>query len=1121
MNVPGSRELAHFALEPVPGAQFALYPALPKGFSGQARLELKWMVGKRVIAEDEKMFRVERFPEPVPRTGRVRLRVANGPGVTQTGMPVTAGVPFPRGVLADTANLRLVDEAGRELPLQVSETARWSKFGTVKWVLCDFTVDLAGGARELYLEYGPHVSRQTGVLLGSGSPARFPALDAGRLRFANGLWYDAAGNGRHQKVLEAGALSGAFVEREDGRVYRMPEHGAYEVEEQGPEKLVLRRKGWYRDGAGDEFCQYLVRYVIHRNSPVLRVFHTWIFTGDGNRERIADMGWRFPLAEGFRPCGFLAAFDPDGQWLEGDYLLQWDYAHYEVASGGTTRDFPGRRAPGAAAAVSSGVRLYFGAKDFWENYPSELEFRDGAFWFHNWPRHNKAARWTLDKELIAASGPPALPSAARYAREAPDKLTRSEWTLNVVQARFAHEGRLLAFRLPDAIGEDPIWSAASAGLRGEAPCEKGNVQTANAQGISRTEELWLYLAPANVDQSEAVRLLQGLNDETLRAVVDPAWVAGSGAFYEIHPQDWTNFPEDERLFELVALAYGRWQEQMGVYGKWIYGDIPGYQWNLDRRETRLYRAYRKRHHGWPYSWTPYARSGDPRLLKLAEGSTRQNIDANFCHYVGEEVVQRLADMTVTYPTVRRVGLVSRGLLPWASRSVTARCYECQCDFLWAAYYLTGYHRAKDVALLWGAQTKKEEPYSSWPGNNRVATNNGRTEVTLLKSYLEMYEATFDPWFLVFAHAIAEGRALLYRKGMSYGTDWAAGDREFLRFTGDEGEFRDYYLAYARMLGGHLLQVTGGWGHRYYAPMVEPNAYAWHVTRDRYHLRRLSYFLHIMKSRVWDGEKPDYWRGHFTAFSPSLNAWTLQYFPLALAALSEAGHRPEPVHNICRLRGPAPPVIALKKETGRPVAMTIRASGRQTLKGPYTILGPEGEVFSAGEWQSKREFYLRQPGGFPLVIPGAAPAGVYRLKIENAPALAVPMTEDLATPEVMLFDPEELVPLTHCWFRVGRGVKRFWVELPLNVEDTRVPLRQVSVWGPEGKLAWRLSWTPDGYASVNPARAEITVGTEQAGKLWLITGVAHGFRVDPQIPPRYSASPQKWFADGERDAVPRD
>ncbi len=488
------KELAGFEIDPVPGDQFIFYPTLPERFLGKGIIELTWRRDGAVLAEDRQEFLVKVFDEPGGVNKRIPLRLANENGVALKAVPVTAGVPFPRGVLDDAAHLRLVDENGRGIPLQVMETARWSKFGSVRWALCDFTIDLDGGPRELFLEYGPDTRRSEREVIMVEKTDGFPFVDAGRVRIDRGLWFDAERDGRYEQVLEEDGLSGAFVEHEDGRFYGAPLRDEYEVEEIGGEKVVIRREGWYREEIENrEFCKYITRYVIHRDSPLIRIFHTWIFTGDGNRDRIANMGWRFSLAQGFEHEAFLTGFGGERDWRKGHYLLQYDYEHFDIVKGADVEEFAGGRAGGAAAARGNGIKLYFGAKDFWQNYPSELEFSDGSLWFHNWPKHNRAAGHTFDKELMTEpfTGEPAISSsAARYEYEDPDRLSRSQWLLNVLQLRYAHEGETLDFRLPRRFGEPPIWSE-----RISANWPEGEPDVVNAQGVSRTEEMWLYMTP--------------------------------------------------------------------------------------------------------------------------------------------------------------------------------------------------------------------------------------------------------------------------------------------------------------------------------------------------------------------------------------------------------------------------------------------------------------------------------------------------------------------------------------------------------------------------------------------------------------------------------------------------
>ncbi|HYG33558.1 MAG TPA: hypothetical protein VEC99_02160, partial [Clostridia bacterium] len=85
-------------------------------------------------------------------TLRLPLTVTEDAGVARTNSPVTSGVPFPMGALSTNSNLRLLDEQGREVPLQFRVTATW-RDGSVKWALLDFqTKALAGESRHYTLE---------------------------------------------------------------------------------------------------------------------------------------------------------------------------------------------------------------------------------------------------------------------------------------------------------------------------------------------------------------------------------------------------------------------------------------------------------------------------------------------------------------------------------------------------------------------------------------------------------------------------------------------------------------------------------------------------------------------------------------------------------------------------------------------------------------------------------------------------------------------------------------------------------------------------------------------------------------------------------------------------------
>ena len=86
------------------------------------------------------------------------VSVQNPAGIPLEAEPVTTGVPFPESALASAANVRLLDEAGEELPLQVTVTGSYPD-GSVRWLLLDFQVDLPPDGCTLTLEFGEGVER--------------------------------------------------------------------------------------------------------------------------------------------------------------------------------------------------------------------------------------------------------------------------------------------------------------------------------------------------------------------------------------------------------------------------------------------------------------------------------------------------------------------------------------------------------------------------------------------------------------------------------------------------------------------------------------------------------------------------------------------------------------------------------------------------------------------------------------------------------------------------------------------------------------------------------------------------------------------------------------------------
>lgn len=1111
-------ELHSFEIDPVPGANFAVFPELPEallaGGAGELQMLLHDATGEQT-GDFTGPFRVERFDAGVAPGGSVPLEVPNPEGITAQNLPFTVGVPFPRGAVRDTDALRLYRLTGlgrREIPLQVTEAQRWSAFGSLQWVHCDFVLDLDGAPVDLELGVGGDASRnppEAPATARAGTAG--PRVDAGRIRFdADGIAFDAAGDGRFIHVLTPDAISGGYVQHENGRFFSMPADDAFDVVHSGPEKVVLDRQGWFQtDDGAHAFCQYRSRYVLHRNSPVVRIFHTWTYTGDDKQDRIAGMGWRFPAADALSERRMLTSFEAAGNWTEADRLLQWDYEHVDRFNGAERETHAEARAAGAAAFTVNGVRVHFGVKDFWQNYPAELEFRDNAFWFNNWPRRNRPAGHTFAKAMRDEVGEPAVSaSAARYAHEAPDRLTRSEWTLSLLQHRFAHEGELLNFALPPDLAHSPMgWN-------------EETLARYNAQGISRTEEMWLVFEADDAGGVDRKDLLRGLNDETLRAVVDPAWVARSGALDAIHPQDRERFPDEEHSYEQAALSWSRLTERLGMYGMWIYGDLPAWDPEPERLIPSTRRSFRKQHLGWPYSWLPFARSGDPRLLKTAEANTRQLIDAAYCHYVSEAFAEAGKS---------KLGYWGIGPIYWRDMAGThtEAGTSHTIEYLRDAWNLTGYHRAREhVDYL--ARLYKHQSY-------RIHSF-GRVTNAQLKFCLDMYELTHDPWFLAAAHAYAQGHLhggsgdgagwmVLDAQGGYGGRTWDSGDEAFLQFTGSS-EFReDLYL------GRHVPRSVTEWNPTHYnrrQPQYNTKALAWRLTGDPYYLRRAAHAVDAGTAWIADGQAlPEYLQGYLhergigTGYAVVMG-YHLRWLPLALAVLAEADTRPDPIvttfmtqstaaddvltlrmHKPCD-REPLP--IRLRAWRG----MTAPSALHDSIRVDYTLHDPAGTVFQQGVWDYGERPHARAPNQKDLELPAAAPAGVYRLALQfreghwsvasRTPGVALPVTPADIPEIVVLPEGGEMFNSTlgTFWFQVPEGVDRFQLQFHGRGIRDGLPM----VWDPAGRRVWNQG----DHAS---RTATIEAPPEHQGRLWRVTTPGR-FRLDPQLPPILSVSPGRWF-----------
>jgi hypothetical protein len=105
----------------------------------------------------------EVIPESVSRVFAVPLIIEN-PGTPAVSHPFAVGVPFPRGLLTDAAQVALLDSTGNRVAVQAIPLATWIG-GSIKWLLLDFVArSLPAGTSQWRLVPAESVPPSAGTL---------------------------------------------------------------------------------------------------------------------------------------------------------------------------------------------------------------------------------------------------------------------------------------------------------------------------------------------------------------------------------------------------------------------------------------------------------------------------------------------------------------------------------------------------------------------------------------------------------------------------------------------------------------------------------------------------------------------------------------------------------------------------------------------------------------------------------------------------------------------------------------------------------------------------------------------------------------------------------------------
>lgn len=773
----------------------------------------------RVVATDaagrqsapvELGFRLEAPSSSPVESGSVSLRPTELVQRRVERWHVRTGVPFPEGALWDADNVALFLRGGEPIPVQATPLATWSKGGSIKWLGLDFPAPLETSREQnVVLRFGPNVTPTRGGSIQVDETDQVITIRTGfaeyvlRKRGFNGL-DQATVDGK--RLVRTGEKRGPYMTDEDGTIFwaSADEESVVEVEEKGPLLTVVRAEGAHVATAGPRKGQTLGRYVarmyFYSDLPYFRLQHTFIITEDTTRTRYADIGFLLPFqGKDYRFGLPLAREEPTsavGKFegtIERDSvsLLQRSWDNFVIKTNGRNveRLVEGDKAPGWFGRQGVAIAV----RDFWQNYPKELEAtRDGLI-VHLWPGHGErffAPEWESGVE--------------------------NAWRLS-----FAHQGKLLDFNMPDRYYQtaltneygfayqqpDGSWKLAN----GEGP------RKSNAMGLAKMHDMLVVLG----EQAEPERLISQCEafQKNIHWLSDPDWNCSTEVAGPIAPFDPQRFPIPESYYSdgFDYLMRVTW-DLNNAYGMFNFGDsftlIKRY---TARQEPSYYRLWAGYHHGRArVPWLLYLRSGDPKYLRWARANSLHLADVDTCHYATPEFETHPVESSR-----KAVGGMCdyKGIVHWHTGAGVD--YNSMTDYLLYDYYLTGNRRAWDVLMEVG-------PYTVEHGVV-VAERHG---AGVLSALLDYYKATWDPRaLLAFTQQLPNMYHMAAFQQQPPSIGWAPFLEPYIELSGDERarkfllEFADtvlkrghhYYgdaraLATAYRLTGNRDYLIKGWAH---------------------------------------------------------------------------------------------------------------------------------------------------------------------------------------------------------------------------------------------------------------------------------------------------------------------
>lgn len=811
--------------------------------AGEYELRAVLTDGPREMASASQPLRI--VQADVSDSGRFAIRVP-AVEVEQEQWPLTFGIPFPWGAVNSMDRIRILDPDGREVAYQGKITGRWSKEGSIRWMLVDILTHVWPEDQYFTVEYGPAVQRsQPRNQLRVDEREYLILVDTGKIRFeipkreSSGirrLWVSEEGRERLVLDTTSGSVAGPVMVDAGGTEFLGSRDSGMEVvvEEAGPLKAVIALTGYHLCENGHELGRYITRYTTWADSSFVQFDHTFILTHDAEEAQYRNIGYGLPMKSGAFAFGRPQGEDPL-EGVVGDtgaYILQRDDQRY-ILNDGERREEEGR-APGWFTSGEEGAWMTGVIRDFWQMFPTEIEVQPEMVWFHFWPRH----------------GEPPLRD--------PDTIGIEE----VHNLWFAHEGEVMDLTVPerslelfaqDSIAEDV-----------------GHARAANPAGLAVTHRILLdfHADPVTTRRAEG---LQAVFQQEPTGICDPVWVTESGTFGWLLARDREQFPAVEEAIDLSFDIIRRYQEMDRDYGMFNFGDSHhSYEYGEDR--VRLHRAWYQTHHGWNrWPWIQYARSGDEKFLQWGRWNSRNAADLAHVNYAPERF------RNAPLPRRKTLGGITdyKGLVPWNRGDRFG--YNSAADALLWHYYLTGDQRSLSTAMN-HARGLLDDPdiRRDRAGSGRATSAIAAFWHTWDNDYLEFFERHIRQWL---DEPPAHPQRILFAPSIE----------RYIELTGSS-RAKQMVVDWAEFILTDYPASTSYWYDLHRRMLL---SYAYVISRDERYLQAAAKRVNQLVDYIYLDEDDPRSHGRMVAGPGNLyRGYFLQQAPYYLYAVALHGEEPE-------------------------------------------------------------------------------------------------------------------------------------------------------------------------------------------------------------------------------------